>query len=159
MNNQNTEDRKRVVDVLNDLMEINYDGSHGYRTAADAIDNSDYQALFREYAEQRKQFVDELRAVISRFHGQPEDEGNLGGVFHRAWIDIKAAVTNGDAAAIMAECDRSEEAALDAYQDAMAKDLPEGVRDIIRHQMSAIRLAHERVHALHTALRHKKERE
>jgi uncharacterized protein (TIGR02284 family) len=152
MDDENVEVRERSVGVLNNLIEINYDGRESYRTAAEAIDNEDYQALFEEYAEQRAHFIGELNALVSRFGSEPADEGNLSGLFHRVWIDIKAAVTAGDAGAVMAECDRGEEAALRAYQEAMAADLPEKVKEVIRRQMSAVRLAHERVHALSTAL-------
>jgi len=152
MNNENTEVRNSSVDVLNHLIEINYDGREGYRTAAEAVDNEDYRALFEEYAGQRARFINELNALVSHFGSEPAAEGNLGGLFRRAWIDIKAAVTAGDPGAVMAECDRSEETALQAYQEAMAADLAEEVKEVVRRQMSAVRLAHERVHALNTAL-------
>ena len=152
MNDDDVEVQERSIGVLNHLIEINYDGREGYRTAAEAIDNEEYQALFEEYAEQRAHFISELNALVNRFGSQPVDEGNLSGLFHRAWIDIKAAVTAGDPGAIMAECDRSEETALQAYQEAMAADMTEEAKEVVRRQMSAVRLAHERVHALNTAL-------
>lgn len=152
MNDENAEVQESSIDVINHLIEINYDGREGYRTAAEAIDNEDYRALFEEYAEQRAHFINELNALVNRFGSEPANEGNFSGLFHRAWIDIKAAVTAGDPGAIMAECDRSEETALQAYREAMAADLPEEVKEVVRRQMSAVRLAHERVHALNTAL-------
>lgn len=154
MNNEDSNTRQKVIDVLNRLVAVNYNGRDGYRTAAEAVNNQEYVALFEEYAEQRAGFIEELKELIIQFGGKPENEGNLSGVFHRAWIDLKGAITNGDAASIMAECDRSEATALEVYREAMGVETPEPVREVIRRHMSAIRLAHERVHALNTALQH-----
>lgn len=142
-----------VVAALNILVEVNRDGKRGYETAADAIESSDYQALFLEYAAQRAQFADELSALIRQYGGNPTDNGDLAATFHRAWINIKSAVTAGDDSAIMAECARGEEVAIRAYQDAMAKDLPDDVRTLVRHQFTDVKIAYERVRALNAALK------
>jgi uncharacterized protein (TIGR02284 family) len=148
-------EQSEVIAILNDLIRINHDGQKGYRAAADAIENSDYQTLLFEYAEQRELFTAQLIALVHHYGGAPEDSGDLAAAFHRAWLGIKAAVTSGDAATILAECERGDEIAIEAYQDAMAKDLPEEVRSLIRHQFTDIKLAYERVSALNTALSQK----
>lgn len=140
------------TDGLNDLLTVLHDSREGFRTAADAIEDGDYAALFEEYAQQREQMAAELSNLIVRYHGEPVENGSVAGSLHRAWINIKAAATQGDDS-ILAECDLGEESALKTYQDVLTtKEMSDDVREVIRQQMSLIRLAHERIHALNVAL-------
>lgn len=140
------------VDGLNDLLTVLHDSREGFRTAADAIEDDDYAALFQEYAQQRERMATELANLIVRYHGEPVGNGTVAGSLHRAWINIKAAATQGDES-ILAECDLGEESALKTYQDVLTtKEMSDEVREVIRQQMSLIRLAHERIHALNVAL-------
>jgi uncharacterized protein (TIGR02284 family) len=50
-----------------------------------------------------------------------------------------------DEAAIVSECERGEDSAVDQYQEALAEDLPMDVRQIINRQYAAIKSAHDRV--------------
>jgi hypothetical protein len=47
---------------------------------------------------------------------------------HRAWINIKSAVTNRDRHAILAEAERGEDSAVDAYKDALEENLPAPIK-------------------------------
>jgi len=144
-------DNAEVVEILNQLIVTNRDSADGYHTAADAVENPDYRQFFEEYAQQRAQFVTELSQLVSQYGGDPEQSGNLAGTFQRAWMNIKAALTEGDHA-IMDECDRSDEAALALYAEILPKALPEPVKLIVRSQLVDVRISHERVHALNGAL-------
>ena len=142
------EDTNEVVTVLNDLLTVVHDSLNGYRTVEEALEDSRYRALFEEYAQQREQMGIELANLVVRYGGTPQENGTVGAALHRVWMNIKAASTQGDEA-ILNECDVSEEATLKSYQDVVAHPhLPEEVREVIRNQMSLVRLAHERVHAL-----------
>ncbi|MBP8001080.1 MAG: PA2169 family four-helix-bundle protein [Chloroflexi bacterium] len=137
-----------VVALLNELLTVVHDSLNGYRTVVEALEDGQYVALFNEYAQQREQMGTELTNLVVRYGGHPQQNGTVGAALHRVWMNIKAAATQGDAS-ILAECDVSEEATLKAYQDAVASvHLPEEVREVIRNQMTLVRLAHERVHAL-----------
>ncbi len=67
---------------------------------------------------------------------------------HRAWINVKSAVTNRDRHAILAEAERGEDAAVDAYKDAMEKDLPMPIKEIVTRQSAEVQAAHDKVRAL-----------
>ncbi len=54
------------VDSLNDLLTVLHDSREGFRTAADAIEDGDYAALFEEYAQQREQMATELSNPATR---------------------------------------------------------------------------------------------
>ncbi len=144
-------EKAEVVEILNQLIVTNLDSVNGYETAASAVENPDYRQIFEEYAGQRRQFASELSELVSQSGGDPEQGGNLAGAFQRAWMNIKATLTEGDQA-IMEECDRSDQAALELYAEILPQNLPEAAKVLVRRQLVDVRIAHERVHAINGAL-------
>ena len=55
---------------------------------------------------------------------------------HRAWINLKSAVTSGDDHAILAECERGEDSAVDEYKKAMEE---KDFRRHSRNHLAAVR--------------------
>lgn len=144
-------DKADVVTLLNQLIVANRDSAEAYENAAGAVDNQDYQTLFMDYAQQRRQFVDQLSELVCNYGGDPEASGNLAITFQRVWMNIRAALTEGDRA-IMDECDRSEAATLALYADTLPENLPEEVKALVRSQLVDVRIAHDRIHGLSGAL-------
>jgi uncharacterized protein (TIGR02284 family) len=107
------------------------------------------KSLFNEYSQQRFHFARQLRSHVQRM-GEPEPEtsSSAAGALHRAWINLKSAVTRGDDHAILAECERGEDSAVEQYKKALDGNLPEPVRDIIARQYSEIKNAHDRIRNL-----------
>jgi uncharacterized protein (TIGR02284 family) len=81
----------------------------------------------------------------------PEDSSTVAGSMHRAWINVKSAVTSRDRHAILAEAERGEDSAVSAYKDAMEKDLPAPVKSIVARQATQMKEAHDRVRTLRDA--------
>jgi uncharacterized protein (TIGR02284 family) len=138
--------KKNTISVLEGLIEINNDGNHGYKLAADKIENLEYQTLFHSYAQQRAQFAAELEREANLL-GRDVDPGeSFLSTLHRGWINIKAAVTGGSSEAILAECQTGDKAAIEAYEKALnTNDLPVNVETILRKQYTAIQEAYTRV--------------
>lgn len=141
----------KTVAHLNHLIQLNMDAQAGYETAAEHVEHEEYRRLLREYASQRAQFADELSQLVRGQHKEAEDSATLGGLLHQAWIDLKAALTNGDGA-ILAECQSADGILIRAYQDAIGEILAEPLLVILRAQFSDIRNAYERMRALSAAL-------
>ena len=71
---------------------------------------------------------------------------------HRAWVDIKSTITGMDEAAVLAECERGEDVARKAYEDALSKDLPADVRSMVERQYQGVRQHQDRVRQLRGAV-------
>ena len=140
-----------VVSTLNDLIETCRDGQNGFQAAAEGVSNGELKTLFLEYSRQRASFVGELQDEVRRLGGDPQRTGSLAASLHRGWIDIKSAVTGEDESAVISECERGEEAAVENYREALGADLPTNVRAIVERQFSQIRAARDRVRALERA--------
>jgi uncharacterized protein (TIGR02284 family) len=144
-------DDRSTTDILNDLIETCKDGADGYRAAAEDVQDSSLKALFTQLAAQRGQFMTELQGIVAGMGEQPERSGSVLAAAHRGWINLKSAVASRDDVAILAECERGDEAAVTAYENAMRAALPSNVLDVVQRQGMEVRAAYERVRTLEVA--------
>jgi uncharacterized protein (TIGR02284 family) len=148
MQEKKAELNEDVISTLNGLIETCKDGQQGFQSAAEGIKNTQYKQLFNEYATQRAQFVSELQAEVGRLGGDPEQAGSVAGALHRGWINIKSVVTGEDEGAILSECERGEDAAVKAYEEALKEGLSADVAPVVERQYHLIRQAHDRIRGL-----------
>ena len=97
---------------------------------------------------QRARFAAELQREVRRLGGEPEETGSTAAVLHRGWMSIKSAVTGEDEGAVISECERGEDSAVDAYEEALKTDLPNDVKEIVSRQFSQVKEAHDRIRSL-----------
>jgi uncharacterized protein (TIGR02284 family) len=142
-----------VISTLNNLIETCKDGQNGFQSAAEGIEDSSLKSLFYEYSQQRAQFAGELQALVRDLGGDPENSGSVAASLHRGWINIKSVVTGKDDGAILDECERGEDVAKNAYQNAANMNLPTNVSTVIQRQAAAVQEAHDRVKALRNSQR------
>src|SRR5687768_12764750 len=140
-----------VISTLNGLIETCKDGQEGFKEAAEGVERSDLKSLFFEFSQQRAQFVGELQSLVQGLGGDPEDSGSIAGALHRGWINIKSAVTGRDESNILAECERGEDSAKNAYKEALEEPLPANITEVIQRQYEAVLSAHDRIKALRDA--------
>lgn len=136
-----------IVDLLVELIEFNFDSYYGYNTAAEAVENQQYQDILQEHAQQRLGFAQELNELITVYGGSPIEGGHVIGQLHRAWMQIKAVLSEDDYA-ILSECAQAEELVMRAYQIAMDQPIPDDVRNMVRHQMSETRVTAKKIQDL-----------
>ncbi len=144
-------DNDDVIATLNDLIETSRDGEQGFRTCADGVKSAQLKQMFQQAANRCAQAVSELQAKVRAFGGDPERRGSVSGSLHRAWVDIKSTITGMDEAAV-AECERGEEVATKAYEDALSKGLPADVRSMVERQYQGVRQHQDRVRQLRGAV-------
>ena len=140
-----------VISTINGLIETCKDGQDGFKQAAEGVERSDLKSLFYEFSQQRSKFVGELQTLVQTLGGDPETSGSFTGAIHRGWMNIKSAVTGKDVASILNECERGEDSAKNAYQEALESSLPAHVRDTVQTQFMAVQKAHDRIKALRDA--------
>jgi uncharacterized protein (TIGR02284 family) len=144
--------QKEIISTINSLIETLKDGQEGFKQAAEAVKDTSLKSLFNEFSLQRAKFAGELQSeVVSLGEPEPEKDSSTSGALHRAWINIKSAVTSGDDHAILAECERGEDSAVSEYQEAMEEDISSPVREIIARQYSEVKSAHDRIKSLRDA--------
>ena len=143
---------KEAISAINNLIETLKDGERGFKEAADAVKDPQLKSLFQEYSQQRHRFATELQSQAhSLGEFKPEESSSTAGAMHRAWINLKSAVTSGDDKAILSECERGEDSAVHEYQEAIQDGLAGTAREIVSRQFTEIKSAHDRVRQLRDA--------
>ena len=144
--------KKDIISTLNNLIETLKDGQEGFKQSASGVDDPQLKTIFDTLSLQRSKFAGELQSeVVKLGDAEPEDSSSATGAMHRAWINIKSAVTNRDRHAILAEAERGEDSAVDAYKDALEENLPAPIRDIVTRQAAEVKTAHDKIRNLRDA--------
>lgn len=139
---------KSIVEALNELIETSRDGEAGFRTCADGADDPALKSYFTICATRCATAAQELASQVARHGGKAESGGSLAGTAHRAWVNVKTAVTSQDDLAVLEECERGEDSALKSYQKALENPLPPEVARLVLHQYEGVRENHDRIKAL-----------
>ena len=141
--------RDEILSTLESLIEINRDGQEGFRLAAENAKASDLKAVFGQYSTERAVMIGELQ-TLERQHGKPDvdDGGTVIGSLHRAWINLRSVIALKNDQAILEEAERGEDAALDAYREALkpaSPPFPRSITSVLEPHLSKVQAAHDDV--------------
>ena len=143
---------KEIVDDLNDLVKINNDRIQGYEKAIEDNEDAQLDDLFRHYVIQSQNFRSQLAEHIVRIDGLAVSDATSTDVtskLHRAWIDIKSALTGKDRDSVLSSVEFGESAAVEAYQDAIEKDhIPAYIKEDLQKQLTELQSALDKVKGL-----------
>ncbi|TMJ58968.1 MAG: PA2169 family four-helix-bundle protein [Alphaproteobacteria bacterium] len=145
-------DRDDVIGTLNDLIETSKDGEEGFRTCADAVKNPQLKSFFEQKAERCRLGAAQLQQKVRELGGDPERSSSMTGQLHRFWVDIRSRITGMDEHAVLDECERGEDSAKRAYEEALQEDLPADVRTLIGKQYREVKMNHDSVRAMRNAM-------
>jgi len=148
-------DKKKSVEVLNTLVEINNDRIAGYETAFKETTESDLKNLFSDLMQTSKNCRAELVAEVLRLGGEPEEGTKTTGKLYRAFMDLRAALTGKDRKAILKSCEFGEDVAVDTYRKVL-EDKTEDINSqqvaMIKAQFGLIKAGHDKVKGLRDVL-------
>jgi len=144
-------DNDKIIGILNDLIEVCRDGQAGFREAAEYAESPDLKTFFKEQSLERAQCVGDLQQQVQVLGGDPDNSGSTAGAVHRAWMTIKGTLTGRDDKGILNECERGEDSAVDAFEDALRQGLPTNLRMIVEKQYLHIKGVHDRVKQMRDA--------
>jgi uncharacterized protein (TIGR02284 family) len=129
--------------TVNDLLQVLEDGREGFSKAAEAVRDPNLKALFSHYASERAQMAEDLLRFAP---ADPEEKkSTISGAMHRRWIELKSALTSGDDHAILAECERGEDQAVEAFNNALKQELSNDVRQEVRSQAAQVLGVHNKI--------------
>ncbi len=143
--------REELIECLNDLIETCRGGENGFRTAAEHAKDRELKKFFSQCSDQRAQFASELQSEVRVLGGIPTKTGSVSTAFHRSWMNMKSILAGGTDDAIVAECERGEDAAIENYQRVLKENLPPNVLPVVKHQFAEIKRSHDRIRDLERA--------
>ena len=141
-----------IVDDLNELVKINNDRIQGYLKAVEDTEDAQLDHLFNEMIVQSQNFRSQLADHIVRIDGTAVTDTtstDVGSKIHRAWIDIKSAVTGKDRDTVLSSVTFGENAAVEAYKSAVENDkLPAYIKEDISAQLSQLKASRDKMESM-----------
>lgn len=144
-------DRYDVIRTLNELIETSRDGEEGFRTCAGNVKNRNLKVFFEQKAERCREGAEQLQQIVREMGDQPQQGGSASGAVHRFWVNIRGTISGMDDNTILDECERGEDTARTAYEEALRHELPGDVRLVVERQYQEVRNNHDRVRELRNA--------
>jgi uncharacterized protein (TIGR02284 family) len=140
--------------TLNTLIATLLDSIDGYTKSAEDVRDPDLRQRFLDRARERQGVVGELQAAVARCGGNPEDDGSLLAGAHRAFLNLKEAVTGTDDTAILNEVERGEDYLKNKFEAALQMDdLAPIARNAIQSAWDSVKQGHDEM----SALKHRRE--
>lgn len=140
--------------VSKDLVETLQDGRKGFADAAERLTDSDHAAwatTLRRFSDQRAQFAAELEQLGAAYGDDVDNDGSVAAKAHRGWMALKDALTGSKPDGVIDACVSGEDHAVKEYEDALGKDLSEGLRTVVQRQLGEIQAARTELKGLQHA--------
>jgi len=140
-----------VTTTLNHLISIAQDGVNGIGRAIEDAQDQQIKATLRDIHQIREHMVQELKAVVTQLGGDPNQSGTLAGAAHRAFMEVREMVTGDGDQALIQECIRGDEHAVNEFQDALNElgpNAPEAARSVVQTGLQRLRTALQRYQQL-----------
>lgn len=142
-------DTSHDIRTLNGLIATTIDSVDGYQEAAKDSENNRFTPMFTSRAQERRQVASDLQAEVKRLGGNPEDDGTILAGAHRAFVNLKSAVTGKDDKAIVNEVERGEDHIKAKFEDAMKDDgLSQETKSAIGAAWSSVKAGHDEMRDL-----------
>ena len=139
-------DNEAQVDTLNTLISTTIDSINGYSEAAENTDNTRFQQIFRQNAQDRQQAVQELTSCVRSLGGDPSTDGSFMGKTHQSWLDLKAAVTGRDDERVINSVEAGEDYLKEKFETALDSDELTGEsRQAVESAYQSVRSGHNQI--------------
>lgn len=138
-------------EILNDLIGINNDRIAGYEKALRELPptDADLKPVFSAMITESHQLRNALGNEVQANGGTMETGTTAAGKIYRAWSEVKALFSGHDRRTILANCEATEDAVLQAYQDSLdLETMPAYIRELLAQQKALLKQAHDKVKTL-----------
>jgi uncharacterized protein (TIGR02284 family) len=137
------------VRVLNTLISTLLDSVEGYTKAEGDVETARLRTIFAERARERREVASALQQAVVQHGGKPEDDTSAMGAIHRAFFDLKTAITGRDNEAIVAEVERGEDYLKGKFEAAFKDaELCATARAAIDTAWTSVRAGHDQMSRL-----------
>ena len=132
---------------IEQLVVCNHDSFANFEDASEQVDNPQLAAMFREIARQRTQQAQELEQFLAPHHEEEPSPG-VRAAAERSWMDLRGAMTQGDAHALLAEAERGEAYLCEQYGQCLREVRATHLHDLLAAHLQQVQRFHEAVRDL-----------
>ena len=138
---------KDVHNTLHSVIESLIDGQDGFQKIGEQLKDETLRRYFAVESLKRASFRGELEMVLhTEGDHDPKEGGSISGTLRKTWGDLKAHLGGGDHT-LLETAEAAEDAAKKAYKDALEKELPLPVHQLLSTQYAHIQESHDYVKA------------
>ena len=137
-----------TIVTLSELLAVARDGERGFITCAEHARADVLRQLFVTRASRHAVAAAELRGLIGQLGGDPATRGAIFSTNRRGWVTLPAALTQNNDNALVDECERGEDHALEVYRNALDDHLPEFVRQVVLRQFEGLMSVYDQIRVL-----------
>lgn len=141
-----------AAEVLNDLILMNNDRIKGYQKAMQNLrdKDEDLRILFMGIIGETQQSNEALSNEVQKLGVAVETHTSVSGKLHLAWMGIKGTFTGKNRKALLAECERGEDALSSTYREALheSSTLSAAQWELIAAQANQMKVIHDQIKAL-----------
>jgi len=138
---------QEVEATLHSVIQSLIDGQEGFRHIGERLEDHTLRQYFAAESLKRASFRGDLETIlhIDGVHDIKES-GTASGAIHRTWAELKSKLGGGDHT-LLETAEAGEDAAKKAYKDALEKELPLPVKQLLVTQYAHIQTSHDYVKA------------
>jgi uncharacterized protein (TIGR02284 family) len=138
---------KEIEDTLHSVIESLIDGQEGFRKIGEELKDETIKRYFMAESLKRASFRGELESVLhSDGVHDVKESGSVSAAIHWTWGNLKAKMGGGDHT-LLESAEQGEDVAKKAYKEALEKELPLPIADLLSKQYAHIQLSHDYVKA------------
>jgi uncharacterized protein (TIGR02284 family) len=140
-----------VEEALRLVIENLIDGQEGLKKIGDELKDEQLKHFFLSESLKRASFRGDLETVLHQegVHDIKE-KGSASGTLHRVWGELKSKLGGGDHA-LLETAEQGEDSAKEAYSDALNRELPLPIRQLLVTQAAHIDASHDYIKAARDA--------
>ena len=143
---------KEMESTLLDVIKALEDSQKGFAEIGERLKDETVKRYFFAESLKRANFRAELENELHRAGvADVKESGTVAGALHRTWGDLKAKLGGGDHT-LLETAEQGEDEAKKAYKDALDKDLPLPVRQLLTEQQAHVLTSHDYVKSHRDAL-------
>ena len=136
---------KETEEALRMVIQTLIDGQEGFQKMGEELKDETIKRHFLAESLKRAQFRGEIETVLHQEGVHDiQESGTASGTVHRIWADLKMKLGGGDHA-LLETAEQGEDEAIDHYEDALNRELPLPVREILVSQLAHIDASHDYV--------------
>ena len=137
---------KEMEGVLLGVISVLVDGQKGFADIGEHLQDETLKRYFLAESLKRANFRAELENELHRAGmADVKESGTTAGTAHRLWGDLKAKIGLGSNYELLATAEQGEDVAKKAYKEALEKDLPLPIRQLLTEQQAHINSSHDYV--------------
>ncbi|MEM6842636.1 MAG: PA2169 family four-helix-bundle protein [Bacteroidota bacterium] len=131
---------RKIIESIHQLIQTTREGEKGYKEASENVQSEDLKTILYRLSQQRALFRGELEEILHKdYRDAAEVQDSVAAKAHRKWIDIRNAFSSNDDRAVLKECERGEQHAIEEYTKVLDGRLPEYIEEIVQQQLKLIR--------------------